>query len=68
MEAIDSHGHSALHWACQRGDLPLLSLLLDKGANPNQPDQARDPTTDIRSSNLLSPIGAIHRSDDRCLL
>lgn len=34
---IDNHGHTALHWACAMGDVPVTRDLLSRGANPNKP-------------------------------
>lgn len=32
---IDSHGHTALHWACAMGDVQVARDLLSRGAQPN---------------------------------
>ena len=35
LDELDNHGHTALHWAVFRGDIDLVKILLDEGANPN---------------------------------
>jgi ankyrin repeat protein len=35
LDELDNHGHTALHWAVFRGDIDLIKILLDGGANPN---------------------------------
>jgi len=35
VNELDSHGRSALAWACQRGDVEIAKLLLDHGAIVN---------------------------------
>jgi ankyrin repeat protein len=38
LEDRDRHGHTALHYAVRSGQLPLIILLLERGADPNAPD------------------------------
>jgi hypothetical protein len=45
---IDSHGHTALHWACSLSRPNLVSFLLDRGADPHRGNYAGE-TALIRS-------------------
>ncbi|OTB07210.1 hypothetical protein M426DRAFT_8938 [Hypoxylon sp. CI-4A] len=38
IDEPDENGNSALHWACHGGNIPVLKLLLDAGANVNVQD------------------------------
>ncbi len=35
LNELDTTGHTPLHWAVFRGDIDLVKLLLEAGANPN---------------------------------
>ena len=35
LNELDTDGHTPLHWAVFRGDIDLVKLLLEAGANPN---------------------------------
>jgi ankyrin repeat protein len=35
LNELDTYGNTALHWAIFRGDVSLVKILLESGANPN---------------------------------
>ena len=41
VDAADASGRTGLHWAAERGDAGLCSLLLAKGADPHARDGLR---------------------------
>lgn len=45
INALDSKGHSVLHWAVFGGYLEIVRLLLDRGADPN-----------VQSSKGVTPL------------
>ncbi|KAF8078707.1 acyl CoA binding protein-domain-containing protein [Lyophyllum atratum] len=56
----DEFGYTPLHLACDRGNLPVVKLLLSKGANPN----IKDP--DGLSASELARIAG-HEAVQECL-
>ena len=39
VDAADAGGRTALHVACQKADIPIVNLLLERGANANKKDK-----------------------------
>src|ERR1035437_3671721 len=50
INSQDIHGTCALSWAVMNGSLPLVKLLISKGAR-----------TDIRTKELLTPLDLAHK-------
>lgn len=44
LNATDSNGKSALHYAAENGRLEVTKILLQHGANPNLPNRATQST------------------------
>jgi len=49
MEAKDDRGRTPLHWACLNGRIPIVRLLLEKGAEANVRDTENHAPLDLAS-------------------
>lgn len=59
VETRSRNGQTALHWACEMCDSSCLSLLLERGSNPNMKDQdGRIPLSLLAAANHDEPNGA----------
>ena len=56
-QATDSDGNNSLHLASQSGDIPTITLFLNKGLNVNC--TAKDGRTPLMSAALLGHADAV---------
>jgi len=56
VNAVNAHGVSALMIAAARGNIPMIGLLLEAGADPNLKSQAGKTAIDIARENLNEDV------------
>jgi len=56
VNAVNAHGISALMIAAARGNIPMIGLLLDAGADPNLKSKAGKTAIDIARENLNEDV------------
>ncbi|ORZ31936.1 ankyrin repeat-containing domain protein [Catenaria anguillulae PL171] len=72
---VDHHGNTALHLAVLHGDVPLIALLLRKGADPNVQNAAGmtplETTKSLHESDsplhsIISRFGCLDKDESNC--
>ena len=72
VNEIDSKGFTTVHWAAEKGDTEMLTLLHSYGAKLSEPSQSESRTYAVHWAASEGRIGALrfllnHRQDINCV-